>query len=100
MDRVHMNEQKRRARMVSARAKGTHTREQWQALCAEFDYRCVRCGLEGYHLDRDHIIPVYQGGSDGINNLQPLCAWCNSGKGPESTNWVTHRRAHGFEIAG
>jgi hypothetical protein len=82
--------------MAAARKLGTHTREEWDSLCREFEYRCVKCGREGYHLDRDHIVPVYQGGSDGIDNIQPLCAWCNAGKGPDSTNWVEHRRTRGW----
>jgi 5-methylcytosine-specific restriction endonuclease McrA len=91
------NSQKRGLRLRAARALGTHTDEQWRALCAEFDHRCVRCGLHGRRLERDHITPIYQGGSDGIDNLQPLCATCNSSKGPESANWVVYRRAHGSE---
>jgi 5-methylcytosine-specific restriction endonuclease McrA len=86
----------RRYRMELARLYGRHTKEEWEALKAEFDYRCVQCGRQGYHLDKDHITPVYQGGSDGLDNIQPLCAWCNSSKGPDSTNWVEIRRREGF----
>lgn len=88
---------RRRLRMERARALGTHTKEQWEALKAEFDYRCVQCERVGYHLDKDHIVPIYLGGSDGLDNLQPLCAWCNAAKGPDSTNWIAYRREHGFE---
>lgn len=87
----------RSVRMRLARIRGTHTPEEWEALRAEFDHRCVQCGRIGYHLDKDHIIPVYQGGSDGLDNIQPLCAWCNSSKGPDSTNWVEFRRQQGFD---
>lgn len=96
IDRAKRNKIKRARRLVAARKKGTHTKEQWEAIKAEFYGRCVRCGLRGYHLDRDHIIPLYQGGSDGIDNIQPLCAWCNASKGPESFNWVHLRREHGW----
>lgn len=87
----------RSLRMAIAREKGTHTRAEWSALCDEFSGRCVRCGAVGHHLDRDHIIPVYQGGSDGIDNIQPLCARCNSSKGPEKFNWAEFRRENGFD---
>jgi len=90
--RLRRNKELRRQRMVEARKKGTHTTEQWEALKAEFGHVCLRCGRQGYHLDKDHIVPVYQGGSDGIENIQPLCAWCNAGKGPDATNWVAIRR--------
>lgn len=87
----------RGARMRLARLRGAHTKADWEAMKAEFGHRCVKCGAAGRHLDKDHIIPVYQGGSDGLNNIQPLCAWCNSAKGPERFNWAEFRRANGFE---
>ena len=90
------NKDLRKQRMAEARKKGTHKSEEWELLKEEFDYRCVKCGREGYHLDRDHILPVYLGGSDGIENIQPLCAWCNAAKGPESFNWKQHRRSVGW----
>ena len=53
---------------------------QWEVLCAGNAYRCFCCGRERA-LQVDHIIPVAQGGSDNILNLQPLCATCNRRKG-------------------
>ena len=76
-------------RMEVAKSKGTHSKQEWQALVDVCGHSCVRCGATG-HLDKDHIKPVYQGGSDGIDNLQPLCAKCNASKGPEDTD---HRPA-------
>jgi 5-methylcytosine-specific restriction endonuclease McrA len=85
-------------RLSEARDHGTHTPEQWLDLQERFDFRCVRCGrrLPGA-LFKDHITPIYQGGSDGIDNLQPLCGPCNTGKGAENTNWADYREMHGFE---
>lgn len=34
-----------------------------------------------YPLTVDHIIPRSKGGSDELENLQPMCAECNTGKG-------------------
>lgn len=87
----------RGVRMQIARRKGTHTKPQWEELKSEFDNRCVKCGRCYAHLDKDHIIPVYQGGSDGLDNIQPLCAWCNAAKGSEAYNWAEHRRKFGFD---
>ncbi len=87
----------RQQRMTLARQRGTHTRQQFLDLVQEFGGRCVRCEKKFPHLDKDHIIPIYQGGSDALSNIQPLCAWCNSAKGPERFNWAEYRRIHGFE---
>src|SRR4029079_17208045 len=82
------NHQKRSERLSEARRKGTHTDEQWEAMKEEFGSCCVRCGRTepDVELVKDHIVPMYQGGSDGIENLQPLCRYCNSSKGPDSTD--------------
>lgn len=84
------NADKRRLRLIEARKKGTHTKEEWQEMKDHFGYTCVKCyGASGLiNIEKDHIIPLYQGGSDSIKNLQPLCARCNSAKGPEN---VDHR---------
>lgn len=77
------NAELRKLRMRDARSKGTHTPIQWEALTQSLGNKCVKCGAAG-PCEKDHIVPVYQGGSDGIDNLQPLCRACNAGKGPNS----------------
>lgn len=76
-------------RLEQARAIATHTIEQWLALVEEFGGRCVRCGAYG-RVTKDHITPISVGGSDGIDNIQPLCPPCNSLKGTD--------RAEGFPL--
>lgn len=76
-------------------AEGSHTLEEWQAKCAEFDHCCAYCGEEK-RLTRDHKIPVSKGGSDYINNIVPACSSCNSKKRarlPE--DFTNHQRVGG-----
>lgn len=77
----------RSQRMSQAKERGQHTKEQWSALRAFCGDKCVRCGGEG-EIVKDHIIPIYQDGSDSIENLQPICRRCNAQKGPET---IDHR---------
>lgn len=91
----------RQGRLKSARTKGTHTQEQWLTLVKEFDYRCLRCGCQPIGgPTKDHIIPLSYGGSDSIDNLQPLCQRCNSSGGAQghSFNWIEWRRSNGFGL--
>lgn len=72
----------RAERLRLARAKATHTEEQWVALLDFCGRKCLHCGipehaLDGGKLTKDHIIQISRGGSDGIENLQPLCRNCN-----------------------
>lgn len=76
------NRRNRARRLAAARKRGTHTKGEWVALLKYFGDACVRCAAEGReceyaHRDKDHILPLFMGGSDDIVNLQPLCPMCN-----------------------
>ena len=98
-DRARINSRIRAVRIRAAQEKGTHTDAEWAARIAQFSCRCVCCGLQltPSTVRKDHIKPIYQGGSDGVDNLQPLCEQCNSSKGPESFDWAAYRMEHGFK---
>ena len=67
-------------------AEGKHTIEDWKWLCAKFDNRCLCCGNQT-KMTKDHIVPPDLGGSDYIENIQPLCISCNSSKNQKTTNY-------------
>lgn len=79
-DKLTLYTNSRRARKLEA--EGSHTEEQWQELKSFYNFKCLRCGKQEpeIKLTRDHVIPLTQGGSDSIDNVQPLCARCNSKK--------------------
>lgn len=59
---------------------GHWTAEQWVDLKAQFAYHCLLCWRvePDITLTVDHIVPVSLGGSNDIDNIQPLCKSCNS----------------------
>ena len=58
---------------------GEHSDAEWLELCERHGRRCLRCGLDA-PLTRDHVVPVSLGGSNAIENIQPLCRPCNAAK--------------------
>ncbi len=84
---------KRRCRIAGN--GGTHTAEQFKALCAHFGNRCVCCG-QLRKLEANHVISVKMnetfmlplGFLNDIDNLQPLCRGCNNKK---RSQWLRHK---------
>ena len=77
-DRVAIIQGNRRARAYNA--GGSFTEVEWGALCERYGRRCLSCRGTGLKLTADHIVPLSQGGSNSIENIQPLCKSCNSRK--------------------
>ena len=96
-ERADRNRLTRSQRLAAARAIATHTVEEWTDLIVELKGRCARCTERVDKLQKDHIVPIYQGGSDGIENIQPVCQRCNQSKGPEAKNWKEIRRSGDWE---
>lgn len=72
----------RRRKERIKKQNGSHTESEWWVLKAQYNWTCPCCHKQEpkVKLTRDHIIPVSKGGSDNIENIQPLCRPCNSKK--------------------
>lgn len=79
--------ERRRVQMKIAKLKrknvvGEYTEAQWVLLKRQYGNSCPSCFKSEpiITLHADHIIPITKGGSNWIENIQPLCKTCNSSK--------------------
>lgn len=55
---------------------------EWEDLKKKYNYICLCCKKKEpeIRLTIDHIVPISLKGNNTIDNIQPLCANCNSSK--------------------
>lgn len=71
---------RRRARLINS--SGKFTRKEWVELKSRYGNKCLKCGKSEAEvkITPDHVIPLALGGSNSIDNIQPLCWGCNAAK--------------------
>jgi 5-methylcytosine-specific restriction endonuclease McrA len=74
----NMIKHRRRARETNA--GGSHTVTDWLNLKILLGNHCLGCWKTNLKLEQDHIIPIARGGTDHMDNIQPLCRNCNGTK--------------------
>jgi 5-methylcytosine-specific restriction endonuclease McrA len=77
----------RRARKLAA--PGYFCAQEWHDLKAQYNYTCLCCGHKEpeINLSVDHVVPLSRGGSNWIENIQPLCLSCNCSKGTKTIDY-------------
>jgi 5-methylcytosine-specific restriction endonuclease McrA len=67
--------------------EGSHTVEAWLAVRESFGNRCLCCDRDDVALEKEHVVPLSMGGTNYIENIQPLCRRCNSSKWTNSIDY-------------
>jgi 5-methylcytosine-specific restriction endonuclease McrA len=75
---------KRRAML---KAGGTFTKDEWLSLCEAYGMVCIKPDCDNTDLTVDHVVPLSNGGTNTIDNIQPLCKSCNSSKGAKTIDY-------------
>lgn len=60
-------------------APGSFTRQEWLALLDFYGGVCLSCGSDT-DISADHVVALANGGTNTLDNIQPLCRPCNSKK--------------------
>ena len=84
--RQKTNERTRRRRMKKKKLRENFTTQEWRDKLTSTKGMCKACNkyVGEEHLTLDHILPISIAPTDfiyTINDIQPLCGPCNSGKG-------------------
>jgi 5-methylcytosine-specific restriction endonuclease McrA len=79
-----------RRRVKKLSTGGFHTLSEWETLKAQYNWTCLCCHRSEpiIKLTEDHIVPLDKGGSDNIENIQPLCRNCNSKKHTKIVSYI------------
>ena len=72
----------RHRRVMKKGNGGSHTLVEWQQIKLKYNFTCPSCLKKEptIKLTLDHVVPLFKGGSDSIDNIQPLCMSCNRKK--------------------
>ena len=74
-------------RRMRVRSLACYTQAEWLTLLLCTGGVCLGCGSSN-DISVDHIVPLSKGGSNTIDNIQPLCLDCNKRKGTKSENFL------------
>lgn len=75
-DKVSVQKQNRRTR----EAGNVISNKEWEEVLEKYGNRCLCCGRSDVRITMDHVLPLSKGGTNTIDNVQPLCFSCNSRK--------------------
>lgn len=87
--RSWIKNKRNRLKQAITKELGGHSFGDWELLKKQYGFICPSCKQmePKIKLTEDHIIPLSRGGSDLIENIQPLCLLCNMKKHTKSIKY-------------
>lgn len=89
-ENVERTRQRNRVRLSRKKfADGIITAQEERELFEKYNYTCINpnCPDTSQPITLDHIVPLARGGTNTIENAQPLCRSCNSSKGTKTIDY-------------
>ena len=79
-EKVALYDATKRAKRRAAIGGDRVTLDEWRAIKARYQHRCVYCGAKPRSLTMDHVVPLSRGGRHLADNIVPACRLCNGRK--------------------
>lgn len=80
----HTKQTNESRRNAEAQTESDLSTEAWENIKAAFNHECAYCGDSPETLERDHVVPLSEGGDTVPENIVPACGTCNRSKGTQS----------------
>lgn len=83
-------------RSLKKNSSGSFSEDEWKEIKIKYNYTCLSCGKREpeIKLTIDHVTPLSMGGSNTVDNIQPLCGLCNCRKHAKRLDYRTAWRTH------
>lgn len=82
--------------LIRRKAGGKLTFDDWMEIRNKYGDKCLCCGIVAVksELTIDHIIPLWLGGMNVKENIQPLCRPCNNRKRLKIVDYRVGQETH------
>lgn len=91
--RQKMRVKRHRQRAILRGLTEHHSKQDRDSVLAKYGNRCLHCRAmpPEVRIVLDHVVPLARGGTNTVDNLQPLCEECNTKKGPTTADFRPRR---------
>lgn len=76
-------------RRLRIKEGGHYSVQEWLDMKEKYNFMCLCCKKQEpfIKLSPDHVVPLARGGTNTIDNIQPLCCGCNGRKWAKTVDY-------------